>query len=164
MENTVQPDAIQLFRKGEDKSNLSQIYYPSVRFQIPSELGPGRYIQQLTDLFTTLILSLADTRDNKWAAKQFYFAPINDEGGMGNFYIGEEYYDHCKVFVYDDSTIPNIGEWKGFQLCNHFDQRSKVAPLYLLAEKFEEHIQKNNVPYQRFGRKINGGECEQRTV
>jgi hypothetical protein len=148
----------------QDKDRLHEVYVPLVRFQIPSELRTAWYVSWLNGIFADFIRFLSSSRVNESNARRFYFSAVGEEGGIGTIYIGETYFDHCKLFVYDGESRHVADDWKGVIMANHSVQRSKVAPLYTLAEKLEEFLRTRNIPYQRFGRKLHEEtECEQVT-
>lgn len=154
-----------ILQAGGDKSLLHQTYLPNVRFQIPSENRSRDYVWQIVTLWADFIRSLSTHKSNIFCSDRGDFVrEVGQEGGTGGFYIGEEYFDHCKMYIFDGETGRVAGNWKGILLRNHEDQRSKVEPLYLLSEKFEEFLRSRFIPYQRFGRRIGDTEeCEQVT-
>ena len=148
MSNTI------IFEPGGDRSRLGEVYCPSVRFQIPSELHGLEYVGWLDAIFIKFIISLSDHPMNRRAAESFYFGGVNQESGIGGVYIGNEYFRSCKLFAHDGEERAIMEDWKGIWMRNHLDETYTVPSLYLLAEKFEEFLRNNCIPYQRFGRKI----------
>lgn len=153
-----------VFKAGQDKSRLREKWIPFVRFEIPSDLKGDGYIRWLQNLFADFIRSLSDSKLNQNYA-DFCLAKVGDEGGVADIHIGKEYFDHCKLFVYDGNSSPfRFYIWKGIVMRNHSDQLWKVEPLYKLAEEFESFLRKKGVAYLRFGRLIGDkGESEQIT-
>ncbi len=153
-----------MLKANGDRSKLSKIYIPQVRFQIPSNHEGTEYVRWLEVIFRAFIISLSGNMTNFNSADRFYFDPPGEQGGIGGFYIGSEYFESCKLYVYNGRGRSISDDWKGAMLVDHHDLRSKVAPIYLLAEKLEAYLKSKRIPYQRFGTKVEDkGECEQIT-
>ncbi len=152
-----------MFVFGENKDNFFETYTPRVHFHIVSDLTGCEYVRWLTDHFQAFIRFLSNNMRNESAASRFYFSAVGQQGGVGGIHIGEKYFDSCKLYVYDGGERGFGEDKKGIVMRDHEDIRSKVAPVYELAEWFEKYLVLHNVPYTRFGYTLNREEVVQVT-
>ncbi len=135
---------------------LMQTWIPNVRFQIPSELRTRDYMRWLSELFVEFIGYCHPTK-NKGEQMRFYFdEEVGREGGIGHIYLGDVFFQGCKLYAYDGESSRSPGDWKGIMMRDHEDKRSQVEPIYRMAGLFEKFLNEKSIPHQRIGRRVEG--------
>ena len=82
------------------------------------------------------------------------FAAVDEEGGLGGFFLAGKYIMHCKMYVYDGTRASatwhnNNRPWFGVVFRDHQTPESNVAKVQALADSFEAYLKSKWINHRR---------------
>ena len=143
----------------EERRKYLEGFNPLVRFVFQDRNEePYEWREFLGELLADFLLH-CDIR-NTFASEGVRMCGVSwneDEGGIGIFYIANEFVSHCKMRCYDGTpesaySLSNYTPWFGVQFRDHADPDSKfrnTVKVFTIADEFEKFLFGRNISVLR---------------